>query len=202
LQVAVDGRHLCDYLYRIGISDVQTIFITGNVHIDLIEFQGEVSLFLVGVFRIATLNIKRRSRCSLCWIMVRLVGLKIRNTPSEDIIYEVIVDRMPSTRIPLRPRKADTESPICHGPIRKPGSVVRNSTYAGVWQREERQMSQFPFTRGVTFDMVFKADFFAIMIEINGEHFTKFVYRGDVLLNNVNKIELKGDVAVQMVVLK
>uniref|UniRef100_A0A0M3IRY8 Galectin n=1 Tax=Ascaris lumbricoides TaxID=6252 RepID=A0A0M3IRY8_ASCLU len=42
-KIAVDGRHLCDYLYRIGINDVQTIFISGNINVDLIEFQGEVS---------------------------------------------------------------------------------------------------------------------------------------------------------------
>uniref|UniRef100_A0A0M3IQH5 Galectin n=1 Tax=Ascaris lumbricoides TaxID=6252 RepID=A0A0M3IQH5_ASCLU len=82
------------------------------------------------------------------------------------------------------------------------GAIVRNSTCNGVWQREERQISQFPFTRGFTFDLLFIADYSAIMIEINGQHFTKFSYRGDVLLKDVNKIEVKGDLAVQLIVLK
>ncbi|VDK18983.1 unnamed protein product [Anisakis simplex] len=69
------------------------------------------------------------------------------------------------------------------------GAVIRNSCLEGVWQKEERQINQFPFILGVTFDM----------IEINGREFTRFTYRGDVPMKDVDRFELSGDIAVQMV---
>ncbi|VDM94818.1 unnamed protein product, partial [Onchocerca ochengi] len=38
--IAVDGRHLCDYLHRIPIIEIRTIYIGGNVRISTIEYQG------------------------------------------------------------------------------------------------------------------------------------------------------------------
>ncbi|VDO48074.1 unnamed protein product [Onchocerca flexuosa] len=38
--IAVDGRHLCDYLHRIPITDIRTMYIGGSVRINTIEYQG------------------------------------------------------------------------------------------------------------------------------------------------------------------
>ncbi|VBB26255.1 unnamed protein product [Acanthocheilonema viteae] len=38
--IAVNGRYLCDYLHRIPITDIRTIFIEGNVRISTIEYHG------------------------------------------------------------------------------------------------------------------------------------------------------------------
>ncbi|VDN20470.1 unnamed protein product [Gongylonema pulchrum] len=47
-QIAVDGRHLCDYLHRIPVSEVKTLYIRGNVRIDTIEYQGDEGSPVVG----------------------------------------------------------------------------------------------------------------------------------------------------------
>ncbi|MFH4982799.1 hypothetical protein AB6A40_009508 [Gnathostoma spinigerum] len=38
-KIAIDGRHLCDYLFKVPLSDIRTIFISGCVSIDFIHFQ-------------------------------------------------------------------------------------------------------------------------------------------------------------------
>uniref|UniRef100_A0A914RVY6 Galectin n=1 Tax=Parascaris equorum TaxID=6256 RepID=A0A914RVY6_PAREQ len=69
-KIAVDGRHLCDYLYRIGINDVQSIFISGNISVDVIEFQGELFCTLHGL-----LSARYRStNCS--YLIILLLALK------------------------------------------------------------------------------------------------------------------------------
>lgn len=41
----MDGRHLCDYLHRIPITNIKTIFVGGNVRISTIEYQSIDVLF-------------------------------------------------------------------------------------------------------------------------------------------------------------
>ncbi|VDN53900.1 unnamed protein product [Dracunculus medinensis] len=41
-KIAVNGRHLCDYLHRLNLNSVNSIFIGGNVSIDYIQIEGDV----------------------------------------------------------------------------------------------------------------------------------------------------------------
>ncbi|TKR87039.1 hypothetical protein L596_011515 [Steinernema carpocapsae] len=41
-KIAVNGKHLCDFLHRMPLELVKTIYIDGNVSVDYVEYQGEV----------------------------------------------------------------------------------------------------------------------------------------------------------------
>ncbi|MFH4984280.1 hypothetical protein AB6A40_010989 [Gnathostoma spinigerum] len=79
------------------------------------------------------------------------------------------------------------------------GHVVRNSTVNGQWQNEERQVSSFPFKRGITFDMVITLNPAEVLVEVNGAFLLKFVPRINVPLQKVNAIEIRGDLTVQRI---
>ncbi|VDN53899.1 unnamed protein product [Dracunculus medinensis] len=82
------------------------------------------------------------------------------------------------------------------------GAVVRNTTMNNLWQKEEREISEFPFIAGITFDMNFRFESHKVMVFVNGDYFTKFEYRGNVSLDDVNRMTIMGDLMVQKLHLK
>jgi hypothetical protein len=42
--IALNGKHLCDYMHRLPLSNITTVYIDGSVRIDFIEYQGNVGV--------------------------------------------------------------------------------------------------------------------------------------------------------------
>ncbi|EGT52897.1 hypothetical protein CAEBREN_00946 [Caenorhabditis brenneri] len=82
-------------------------------------------------------------------------------------------------------------------------AVVRNSSKNGVqWQTEERTFASFPFSKGITHDVVFTAYGKSVTVDVDGAPFVKFVYRDGDDPINIDAITVKGDVLVHRFVHK
>uniref|UniRef100_A0A1I7XJF8 Galectin n=1 Tax=Heterorhabditis bacteriophora TaxID=37862 RepID=A0A1I7XJF8_HETBA len=76
-------------------------------------------------------------------------------------------------------------------------AVVRNSTKNGCWQVEEREIGQFPFSKGITYDIRMIAYERSIAVDVNGVPFIKFNYREGDNPAKIDKITVEGDCILQ-----
>uniref|UniRef100_A0A0N5BIS0 Galectin n=1 Tax=Strongyloides papillosus TaxID=174720 RepID=A0A0N5BIS0_STREA len=83
-----------------------------------------------------------------------------------------------------------------------PGAVVRNSTQHDKWQVEERNIPSFPFKRGMTNDIKFLLKSKSISIQIDGSHFANFFLRSGDRVEDVDFINVKGDLVVNRFIIR
>uniref|UniRef100_A0AC35TZG7 Galectin n=1 Tax=Rhabditophanes sp. KR3021 TaxID=114890 RepID=A0AC35TZG7_9BILA len=78
-------------------------------------------------------------------------------------------------------------------------AIVRNSTKAGVWQKEERVEKDFPFhhDKVFTLDFVFHPDH--LEVQYDGKHIIRFIFRDDP--TTVNTLVIDGDLELHSVAL-
>uniref|UniRef100_A0A1I8ENL8 Galectin n=1 Tax=Wuchereria bancrofti TaxID=6293 RepID=A0A1I8ENL8_WUCBA len=208
--IAVDGRHLCDYLHRISITNIRTMYIGGNVRVNTIEYKGiddastskQINL-TDEVGKLSSSNVIRKPKVPF------VMRLKERLSPGTKVLV---------TGTPLMNAECFTINfltPMEHffhfrvnfsiGNEKnyylflKQEAIVRNSTEFGKWQKEEREMCSFPFRQGITFDIMFYFEEQHISITINGSHFANFHYRKFSKLIHIEIITVKGDLSLQKI---
>ncbi|VDM69033.1 unnamed protein product, partial [Strongylus vulgaris] len=76
-------------------------------------------------------------------------------------------------------------------------AVIRNSTRKGKWLDEERTISHFPFSKGLTCDILFTAYGSTVAVDVDGVHFVKFKYRVGDDPSLIDKITVQGDCILQ-----
>uniref|UniRef100_A0A0R3RUD9 Galectin n=1 Tax=Elaeophora elaphi TaxID=1147741 RepID=A0A0R3RUD9_9BILA len=200
--IAVNGRHLCDYLHRIPITDIRTIFIGGGVRISTIEYQdinnsitskqtefideiGKLSIH--DVIRKPKVPFEIRLKESLSHgIKVLVTGTPLMNAECFTINFMTLLEYFFHFRVDFAVGN-------------RKEAVVRNNTESGEWQKEEREMRLFPFRRGITFDIVFYFKEEHISITIDSSHFANFNYRKSSNVMRVESINVKGDLSLQKI---
>uniref|UniRef100_A0A0N4Z7M6 Galectin n=1 Tax=Parastrongyloides trichosuri TaxID=131310 RepID=A0A0N4Z7M6_PARTI len=83
-----------------------------------------------------------------------------------------------------------------------PGAVVRNSTANDKWLVEERNIPHFPFKRGMTNDIKFILKSKSISIQIDGSHYANFFLRNGDKIEDVDCINVKGDLVVNRFIIR
>ncbi|KAI6213416.1 Galectin [Aphelenchoides besseyi] len=78
------------------------------------------------------------------------------------------------------------------------GFVVRNSTTNGTWQQEERDIPNFPFKVGHTFDLTVLARKDYAEVKVDGLPFVIFRWR-DIKPQMANSLNVRGDLILQTV---
>ncbi|VDL73421.1 unnamed protein product [Nippostrongylus brasiliensis] len=81
-------------------------------------------------------------------------------------------------------------------------AVVRNSTKGSKWQKEERDITTFPFSRGITCDIQFVAYGSTVAVDVDGTPFIKFKYRDGDDPSRIDRATVDGDCVLQRVVHK
>jgi hypothetical protein len=82
------------------------------------------------------------------------------------------------------------------------GALVRNSCINNKWATEERIISKFPFTQGITFDLKINLGSEFLTAELDGQRIFTFNYRPSIYLKEVNVISIIGDLSIQKFELK
>ncbi|CAK5026294.1 unnamed protein product [Meloidogyne enterolobii] len=215
-KISVNGKHLNDFVHRVPLETIKCIFICGCVSIDVIEYQGTKpgsitscpsednsdSLCIedeTGPIEILKPNIPFIFKLNGGFLPPReilLILTPLLNPISFAINLECLNDEY------LFHMRIDF--PTQNSAAGDRGSVVRNNTsQGGLWQKEERQMSRFPFSPGSTADIRIIACLESLKVLIDGCHFCEFYYRSPGSVpTQVNRVSVVGDVTLQKFTLK
>ncbi|KAH7712140.1 Galactoside-binding lectin family protein [Aphelenchoides avenae] len=203
-KIALNGTHLCDFIHRVPIQDVKTIFINGCVRLELVQYQGTNPSKDAPQPSAPVENghDERMAPFSVTKPSVPFVHtISRRGFTSPRVIRLTATPRMNAARFSvnlhfgteylfhLRADFPDAKDKL--------GSIVRNSTRDGEWLDEERAMGRFPFTPGHTFDLVLTAETDHVKVEVDGSSVCTFRYRPNLKAREVNTVTVVGDVCIQ-----
>uniref|UniRef100_A0A1I7UB89 Galectin n=1 Tax=Caenorhabditis tropicalis TaxID=1561998 RepID=A0A1I7UB89_9PELO len=207
-KIAAGGKHVCDFPHRVPVDTIRTISIKGNIRVDYVEFQPPIG---IGADGKPTL---------------------VAPTPRQDVITQIEKPPVPfvlplpiggfvapqSARFTITPFLSAAcftinlmakEEFFFHFRVDMPNhaqktkpAIVRNSTKNMKWQTEERTFAKFPFSKGITHDVVFTAYGKSVTVDVDGAPFVKFVYRDGDDPVNIDAITVRGDVLVHRFVHK
>jgi hypothetical protein len=214
-KIAVNGKHLADFVHRIPFASINTIFISGAAKIDVIEFEGNF------VESTQTANNEPVA-----------IGHGTYPAPPTGPSPDAII-RKPDVPFvhSFRPGSLDhtktislTATPKMHATGftfnlmksgdyffhlrvdfphgKSAGALVRNHCINNRWAAEERVASGFPFTQGITFDMKITLGSEFLTAELDGQRIFTFNYRPGIHLNEVNIVSITGDLNIQKFELK
>ncbi|ULT87969.1 hypothetical protein L5515_007119 [Caenorhabditis briggsae] len=208
-KISAGGKHVCDYPHRVPVETIRTISIKGNIRVDYVEFQPPIGIGADGKPTIVAPMPKQElitqiDKPSIPFILPLLPGgfvspqsARFTITPflsaerftinlmcKEEFLFHFRVD-MPNPSLKIKP------------------GIIRNSSKNGVkWQTEERTFATFPFSKGITHDVVFTAYGKSVTVDVDGAPFVKFVYRDGDDPANIDAITVRGDVLVHRFVHK
>ncbi|KAI6237161.1 Galectin [Aphelenchoides besseyi] len=200
-KTTLNGKHCADFIHRIPIEKVRCIYIDGGLSVEQLEYQGDPkpqtpidaddqqnSEFVpVDVFKPTTPFVHSIGRSGF----VPDRQLKIVGTP-----------RMSATRFEINFLVGSEH--LFHFRVDLPtstipaGFVVRNSTTNGTWQQEERDIPNFPFKVGHTFDLTVLARKDHAEVKVDGLPFVIFRWR-DIKPQMANSLNVRGDLILQTV---
>ncbi|PAV63097.1 hypothetical protein WR25_17336 [Diploscapter pachys] len=198
-KIAVNGKHLCDYEHRVPVDQIKTISIGGNIRADYIEFQPPIAkdgnIQNGGSIPRPLNEVTRIDKPTIPFSLAIPIGgfvsphlMQFTLTPfisGERFVIDLysVAESVFHFRIDM---PKDKQKP----------AVVRNSTRNGVWQKEERDIGEFPFHKGITHDITLVAYAKSVAVDVDGMPFVKFVYRGDDP-SRIDRVTVKGDCVLQ-----
>ncbi|XP_037677628.1 galectin-8 isoform X1 [Choloepus didactylus] len=195
-QVAVNGKHILLYAHRISPEKIDTLGIYGKVNIHSVGFS--FSLDLQGTqgsslepTEISRENVQRSGTSQLTLPFVarlnssmgpgRTVVIKGEvNTNAKGFNVDLIAGTSKDIALHLNPRLNIK-------------AFVRNSFLQDSWGEEEKNITCFPFSPGMYFEMIIYCDVKEFMVAVNGVHSLEYKHRFK-RLSNIDTLEIDGDI--------
>uniref|UniRef100_A0A914Y7E5 Galectin n=1 Tax=Panagrolaimus superbus TaxID=310955 RepID=A0A914Y7E5_9BILA len=218
-KIAVNGKHLADFVHRIPYTSINTLFIQGAARIDVIEFEGSVDESSTPTENSEPIAIGHGGTSTPASPTGPSADAIIRK-PDVPFVHSFRAGSLNHTKtITL------TATPKMHATIftfnlmksgdyffhlrvdfphhgKSNGALVRNHCINNRWASEERVISKFPFTQGITFDLIISLGSEFLTAELDGQRIFTFNYRPGIYLNEVNIVSITGDLNVQKFELK
>ncbi|CAJ0939067.1 unnamed protein product, partial [Mesorhabditis belari] len=203
-KIAVNGKHLCDYEYRVKVDQIKAIHLDGCVRVDYIQFQPAI---LDGIAQqIAGSPMGPQVLNTLDRPSVPF-QLPINGFKPPEIFHITLTPFLSGERFTINFHKG--EEWIFHFRVDLPnkekkekGCVIRNSTKSLKWGTEERSPNDFPFHKGVTCDLRFTAFQRSIAVDLNGAPYIQFAFRNQNQPTDINLLTVKGDCVIHRIVHK
>ncbi|XP_012864848.1 PREDICTED: galectin-8 isoform X2 [Dipodomys ordii] len=195
-QVAVNGKHTLLYAHRISPESIDTLGIYGKVNIHSVGFSFSTDLqntqaSILGLSEINTENVQKsgisqftlpfKGRLNSPMGFGRTVVIKGEvNTNAKGFNVDLVAGKSKDIALHLNPRL-------------NVKAFVRNSFLQGAWGEEERNITCFPFSPGMYFEMIIYCDAKEFKVAVNGVHSVEYRHRlRD--LGSVDMLEVDGDV--------
>ncbi|XP_074752897.1 galectin-8 [Athene noctua] len=177
-QVTVNKKHLLLYNHRVSLRKIDTLGIYGKVQIKTIDFVSNVEMPDGSQFEVPYVWNLDAALCVGCTVLIK--GEVNKNAKS------FAIDLKPS----------DSKDIALHlNPRVKNKVFVRNSYLRDSWGEEEKEISNFPFSPGMYFELIIFCDAHGFRVAVNGVHMLEYKHRFK-QLGKINKVEISGDIKI------
>ncbi|XP_051023689.1 galectin-8 isoform X1 [Acomys russatus] len=195
-QVAVNGKHTLLYAHRVGPEKIDTLGIYGKVNIHSIGFSFSSDLqsmetSTMGVTQISRQNIQNSGKSQLSLPFEarlnapmgpgRTVVIKGEvNTNAKSFNVDLVAGKSKDIALHLNPRL-------------NMKAFVRNSFLQDAWGEEEKNITCFPFSSGMYFEMIIYCDVLEFKVAVNGVHSVEYKHRFKEL-SSIDTLAVDGDI--------
>ncbi|XP_016045791.1 galectin-8 isoform X3 [Erinaceus europaeus] len=187
LQVAVNGKHTLIYAHRISPDKIDTLGIYGKVNIHSVGFtfssdvrsSQATATELTEITRDYSLPFSARLNTSMGpGRTVVIKGEVTQNAKGFNV--DLISGKSKDIALHLNPRLNSK-------------AFVRNSFLQQSWGEEERNITCFPFSPGMYFEMIIYCDAREFKVAVNGVHSLEYKHRFKDL-SSIDTMEIDGDI--------
>lgn len=190
-QVAVNGKHTLLYAHRIGPEKIDTLGIYGKVNIHSIGFSFSSGLQNMETSTLGLTQVRKSGKTQLSLPFEarlnasmgpgRTVVIKGEvNTNAKGFNVDLVVGKSRDIALHLNPRL-------------NVKAFVRNSFLQDAWGEEERNITCFPFSPGMYFEMIIYCDVQEFKVAINGVHNLEYKHRFKEL-SSIDTLVVDGDI--------
>lgn len=186
-QVAVNGKHILLYAHRISPEKIDTLGISGKVNIHSVGFSFSSDLRSA---QASTLELTEISRENTLPFVARLNSSM---GPGRTIVVKGEVNtNAKSFNVDLKSGKSK-DIALHLNPRLNIKAFVRNSFLQESWGEEERNITSFPFSPGMYFEMIIYCDVREFKVAVNGVHSLEYKHRFKEL-SSIDMLEIDGDI--------
>uniref|UniRef100_A0A8C5KS44 Galectin n=1 Tax=Jaculus jaculus TaxID=51337 RepID=A0A8C5KS44_JACJA len=195
-QVAVNGKHTLLYAHRIDPEKIDTLGIYGKVNIHSIGFSFSSDLQSTETSTLGLAEISREN-VSINFSMNQHLPFEARlNSPMGPgrtiVIKGEVHTNAKSFNVDLVAGKSK-DIALHLNPRLNIKAFVRNSFLHDAWGEEERNITCFPFSPGMYFEMIVYCDVREFKVAVNGVHSLEYKHRFKEL-GNVDTLVVDGDI--------
>uniref|UniRef100_A0A452ICR5 Galectin n=1 Tax=Gopherus agassizii TaxID=38772 RepID=A0A452ICR5_9SAUR len=176
-QVSVNEKHLLLYNHRIKLERIDTLGIYGKIQIQTIQFISNNGEMPDG----SQLVVPYTARLNSALRPGRTVAIKGEVNKN-------------SNSFAVNLKSSDSKDIALHlNPRIKTNVFVRNSYLSDSWGEEEKDVTNFPFSPGMYFELLIFCDVHQYKVAVNGVHILEYKHRFK-QLEKINILEITGDI--------
>ncbi|XP_031171728.1 galectin-8-like isoform X2 [Sander lucioperca] len=194
-KVAVNGAHVLEYKQRVELERVDTLYISGKVHVEA------VGILPSTVEVVSTVSVTNQEQPQMSQKLQTSIPFKGQLdeglTAGRSITIKGVANHnAQSVSVNLRVSGGDIALHL--NPRLKKELFVRNSFISGCWGQEETQLDAFPFTAGGYFEMIILCESQLFRVAVNGQHQLDYKHRVPDL-RRITQLEVLGDATLHAV---
>lgn len=195
-QVAVNGKHILLYVHRVSPEKIDTLGIYGKVNIHSVGFSFSSDLKSTQASTLELTAISRENVQSAGVSQLTLPFVARLNSPMGPgrtvVIKGEVNKNAKGFNIDLLSGKSRNIA-LHLNPRLNIKAFVRNSFIQESWGEEERNITCFPFSPGMYFEMIIYCDVKEFKVAINGVHSLEYRHRFKEL-TSIDTVEIDGDI--------
>ncbi|XP_072346390.1 galectin-9C-like isoform X2 [Scyliorhinus torazame] len=220
-QVSVNGQHFIDFNHRLSYGRVDTLKISGDVHVNAVTFQSPnipPAYAPPAYAPIQAFNLQSVYGASPTFSSPSQLN-KVTNSASQVTVSSPVVPyqaylgsirpqqkirvvgtvKPKPSRFTINLKTGYSDNIALHINQRfDENAVVRNSRINQNWGTEERNLPLLPFVPGQTFEVLIVVQPNCYKVSVNGRHLFNYNHRIQPL-NQIDQLEVTGDISLSLV---
>lgn len=195
-QVAVNGKHTLLYAHRVSPEKIDTLGIYGKVSIHSVgfSFSSDLRSAQASTLEVAVLNGEDVPSAGMSQFTLPFVArLNSSMGPGRTVVIKGEVNaKAKGFNVDLISGKSK-DIALHLNPRLNSKAFIRNSFLQESWGEEERNITCFPFSPGMYFEMIIYCDVKEFKVAVNGVHSLEYKHRFKEL-PSIDTLEVDGDI--------